>query len=373
MYPEEVYESVSIGESRFFNQEEGSIARVVLAAYLLLAGALFVRGVTEEEGNEVIPAEEDLREAGIKRGIYQLIAPRDRVFSEYAPGENFTAGELAHLVTEANEAGIPELAARAVAYGTHSDDELIRVCALGSAVEFFNPSTLDLPGHIVWLLRNARQRQTFELLSTLLARVWSSSIAVATPQARITPWRGGITPGLMTIHGTVLPLSRENCPDWSVPPHGPLFQYLASIRKDIYNQPDYYRWEGGYTDYAREVAIQNLFDWIDRRKLYGIDVVAHSHGCNVVMGSTLKGASYRKMVLMNCPVHWNNYRLLAAAITNEVISVRIKFDLVILMDRAGQRFPPKTIQERVLPLRYTGHGAATQPKTWQREKLDAYL
>ena len=78
------------------------------------------------------------------------------------------------------------------------------------------------------------------------------------------------------------------------------------------------------------------------------------------------------MVLMNCPVHWNKYRLLHA-ITNDVISVRIKCDLVILMDRAGQRFPRGTIKEHILPLWYTGHSVITKPKTWRKEHLDRYV
>lgn len=74
-----------------------------------------------------------------------------------------------------------------------------------------------------------------------------------------------------------------------------------------------------------------------------------SHDCNVVLGSAMKGAKHGKLVLMNCPVHWGKYHLPAGA-TNQVISVRIRFDLVIAADRGGHRFPPGTIQERVLPL-----------------------
>lgn len=369
MYPEEISSSIPIGIEEFFRQEEGGVARVVLAAYLLLAGALHVRGVAPDDGDGIIPPEDELQEAGIRRGTGELVAPGELILSEYDRAD----GDLADLVASANESGNPFEAARAVACGTRSDDELIRVCALGSAVEFFAPWTLDLPAQIAWFFLYARQMQTIELLLTLLARVGSSVIAAPTPPAPAAP--PSLAIGLIAVHGTVLPLSimSPNRPDWSVPPDGPLFKYLTGIRPDIYNKPDYYRWEGGYKDYAREVAIWNLFNWIDQRKLHGIDVVAHSHRCNVVMGSTLKGASYRKMVLMNCPVHWKKYYLSASAITKEVSSVRIKFDLVILMDRGGQRFPRNTISEHVIPRWYTGHGATTKPKTWEREKLYGYL
>jgi hypothetical protein len=66
MYPEEISKPASIGDDDFFRQEEGSVARVVLAAYLLLAGALFVRGGRPDDSDEIIPPDDELWEVGIR-------------------------------------------------------------------------------------------------------------------------------------------------------------------------------------------------------------------------------------------------------------------------------------------------------------------
>ena len=60
-------------------------------------------------------------------------------------------------------------------------------------------------------------------------------------------------------------------------------------------------------------------------------------------------------------------------INNDVVSIRTKFDLVIMMDRGGQRFPPGTIKDIILPFWFTSHSASTKPSTWKNEKLDQYL
>jgi hypothetical protein len=167
------------------------------------------------------------------------------------------ARQLAELVVRANEAGDPRLAADAVARGTRSEDELIRICALGSALDFFPQRSLDIVSEIAWFIDNAEQSQTFGLLLTLLGRLGRRVIRLALGR-RVTP--PSVGPGLIAVHGTVFPLSsryRANQPDWSIPHRGELFQYLASIRQDIYEKSDYYRWEGGYSDYARIVAIDN--------------------------------------------------------------------------------------------------------------------
>lgn len=371
MYREEIEAPVRIGSAEFMHQAEDSNARVALAAYLLIAGPLFVDGVAGDEGSYIIPPPEDLREAAINVIVRRIDSFRSPVHEFDDRVAAPSPSSLAELVTEANRTGDPYRAARAVAMGLKSEDELIRVCALVSAVEFFDLDSVDVPGQIDWLLRNSRQSLTLEILSALLARIWAPPVGSPSVPGGPTSRRSRVT-GLMTVHGTVLPYKRSNRPEWSVPTTGPLFQHLANIRPDIYGNPDYYRWEGGYTDYAREVAIQNLFDWIDRRRLSGIDVVAHSHGCNVVLGSAMKGTKHGKLVLMNCPVHWGKYRLPTGA-AGQVISVRIRFDLVIAADRGGQRFPPRTIQDRVLPFWYTAHSACTKPQTWVNQKLDGLL
>jgi hypothetical protein len=367
VYPEIIRHPVPIAAPRALDAELDEAARVALAVYLLMAGPLFLEGVEPDDPDRsVLPPERDLAAMNVHAGRARRRPPRALPPPSRTSASPPTTAELAAIVAEANETGDAEVAARAVALGTRSEDELIRVCALGSAVEFFDPADLDLPGHVAWVLHHAGQDQTRELMATLLSRVGRAPGAAAPASRR--PFSAGPAPGLMAIHGTVLPGSR---PVWSVPATGPLFVHLQAIRPDIYDRSDFFRWEGGYSDYAREVAAHSLASWQQARGLAGIDLVAHSHGCNVAMAAAGLGAAFGRMVLLSCPVHWAKYAL--NPIGPGVVSVRIHADAMILMDRGGQRFPPDTIPDVVLPLWYTGHGATNDTATWRREALDRFI
>jgi hypothetical protein len=267
MYSDEIRDPVSLARPEFLSQEEDSAARVSLAAYLLLAGPLFVEGVDRSEDEGVLPPSDELEAVGINPGSRERVEARAADYGEFDPGADVVvpAQELAEIAATANASGNPYLASRAVALATRSDDELIRICALGSAVEFFDPVALNVPDQVSWFLRNARQTQTLELMWTLLGRLWGAPLG-ASPAPPATPPSASAV-GLIAIHGTVLPFSRPPRPEWSVPPNGSLFMLLRNRRSDAYDKRDYFRWEGGYTDHAREVALANLFDWVDRRAM----------------------------------------------------------------------------------------------------------
>jgi hypothetical protein len=257
----------------------------------------------------------------------------------------------------------------AVALGIDSPDDLIRICALTSATELFRISRQELRERLFWFASRDDLNPTARTLSEMLAARMFSSM----PASNLTPPTAGAqglaTSGLMLIHGTNFPPAR---PTWSVPGTGPLFNYIRSIRPDLYGKSDYFRWEGGYSDYAREVAADNLINWVHSRSLRGIDGVTHSHGGNVLMAAT-KGTSFSKVIFLSCPVHWNKYQPASNSI-KKAISIRIKLDLVILGDRANQRFPNGSgISETVLPIWFTSHSDTCEPKIWQKQKLDQFL
>jgi len=373
MYPDDITDPVPLGSPLFFDQDDGSLSRFTLAAYLLLTGMLFIQDEQFSEERIDIPTAEEFEILGISREVRETV-PRGKMdlreFLESAP-DSVSSPALADFAAQVNEQANPSDAARLVAIGCNSSDELIRICALGSAVDFFRLETIDISRQLAWFFENAREPETFELLFVLMARAFP--VAATGNLSTSTTLPTATSTGLMAVHGTVLPYSQANRPEWSVPPNGSLYSYIRTFRNDIYGSPDYFRWEGGYTDYAREIAINSLCDWIDRRSLNGIDVVAHSHGCNVVMGSTSGGTKFKKIVLLSCPVHWKKYSLLPAMITSDVISVRTRFDFVIGMDRGGQRFPKGTIRDVILPFWFTSHSASTKPSTWQTQNLDQYL
>lgn len=373
MYPDNITDPVPLGSTLFFDQGNESLSRFTLAAFLLLTGILFVQDERLTEERLDLPTAEEFEILGINREVRETV-PRGemdlREFSARAP-DSVPSSALADFAAQVNERANPFDAARLVALGCNSSDELVRICALGSAVDFFRQETIDIRRQLAWFFENAREPETFELLFVLMARVFP--VAALGNLSPSTTAPTATSTGLMAVHGTVLPYSQANRPEWSVPPNGSLYSHIKTFRNDIYGSPDYFRWEGGYTDYAREVAISSLCDWINRRSLNGIDVVAHSHGCNVVMGSTSVSTDFTKIGLLSCPVHWKKYNLPPAMITNDVVSIRTRFDFVIRMDRGGQKFPKGTISDVILPFWFTSHGASTKPSTWKSQNLDQYL
>lgn len=367
MFPD-VTDPLRLDVLAFTDPSEDERATMTLAAYLLAAGPIFVEGVPQYS----IPPIDDCEPLGINRDDVERVGLGSLSVAEFDVGDVPQFGAIAAQAAEANIARNPIAAARAVLMGTRHSDELIRVCSLHSAVEFFGPEQTGIPDQVAWFLENANEEMTLELLATLLARLGRlamtlgplgpTSSLITAPPARS---------GLIAVHGTVLPTSQSIRPLWSVPGTGKLFVHLQSIRPDIYDLPDYFRWEGGYTDYAREVARQSLATWLAYRGMDDTDVVAHSHGCNVVMASTVWGARLGRMILLCCPVHWQKYNV--TSVGAGTISIRIRFDFVILADRGGQRFPASTIEDKILPFWFTTHSGPTEPATWTGRSLDQHV
>ncbi|MEI9804835.1 MAG: hypothetical protein WDN48_10770 [Pseudolabrys sp.] len=252
--------------------------------------------------------------------------------------------------------------------GTGSPDPLIRICALASAFEMFKYSTTDRVRKLTQF-DFSESEATSTIAAMLLARALRVALSAIDQLPEDVTSSAQAKPGLMLIHGTNFPPLR---PKWQVPGTGLLFQHIAGFRGDVYAKEDFFRWEGGYSKYAREVATRNLDDWVQRRNLLGIDAVAHSHGCNVLMAATHRGITFNRVVFLSCPVRWHEYSPVAGSI-QKVQSVRVRLDLVILADLSAQRFPRHTIPEKILPNWFVSHSVTTKPATWQNQMLDQYL
>ena len=92
------------------------------------------------------------------------------------------------------------------------------------------------------------------------------------------------------IHGTIFQKHGAQIEEWWRPAdqagqnQGDFHRYLKNgPRPNVYNHQDFYRWSGGWGDYAREEAAEKLVHWMDARHISSPDVFAHSHGCNVAM------------------------------------------------------------------------------------------
>lgn len=261
-------------------------------------------------------------------------------------------------------------------------DPLIKVTAAIASLSFVrNPIRV---GQAVNILNDALAQPddalTNELAFTGLSRfffspVWSPFKQIGSLAGRLF----GAQPSTSTsasqnttvlVHGTVFQRHGQPLDQWWRPPAGDLHQYLKNgPRPNVYGGADHYRWSGGWNDYAREEAAEKLVDWMDRRGIQSPDVFAHSHGGNVAILAN-QARAFNTLVLMSCPVHWTRHPINCV----KALSIRIRWDLVIMADGGGQRFPPSTgIDEHVLPFWFTGHEASRQSKNWKSQNLEKLL
>jgi hypothetical protein len=131
-----------------------------------------------------------------------------------------------------------------------------------------------------------------------------------------------------------------------------------------------YKWSGSYTDAGRRAAAVALDKWIGDEGLQHPDFFAHSHGGTVAHLATKRGVEFDRLILLAWPVHgqW----LPDFSKVNRIIDIRVRFDLVITLDRGGQRFPahPKVDEHRN---GWFDHPAPHQPAYWDQHGLWSLL
>jgi pimeloyl-ACP methyl ester carboxylesterase len=174
------------------------------------------------------------------------------------------------------------------------------------------------------------------------------------------------------VHGTFA----QNASWWQ--PGGDFFGYLAgqnSIPRP-YGAVDQYSWSGAYSHQGREIAAQELADWLGMHSATPAHhdplwLLGHSHGANVAMRATHLGPTkVDNMVLLSCPVY-SEY-LPEFERVGKVVSIRGRLDWVILIDGGGQRFQHPQIVEHVLPV-WFDHSATHTPEIWERYNVSAKL
>jgi hypothetical protein len=147
-------------------------------------------------------------------------------------------------------------------------------------------------------------------------------------------------------------------------PGGDFHTYLLkNIRPDLYQKNDRFAWSGGYWDQDRADASDQLLTWVNSRSEQGLSLFAHSHGGSVAMICSQGGLRIGELVLLSCPVHYAKYKPDFTQI-GRVVSIRVHLDLIILLDRGGQRFKDSRISENVLPI-WFDHTKTHSPEVWQ--------
>jgi hypothetical protein len=170
----------------------------------------------------------------------------------------------------------------------------------------------------------------------------------------------------LLVHGTFARSSTW----WQ--PGGDFHEYLrAEVRPDLYGAGDRFDWSGGWSDAARALGAADLRAWVGARGLAGLSLFTHSHGGSVAMLASQDGLAVGDLVLLSCPVHVDRYVPDFARIAR-VVSIRVRLDLVILIDGGGQRFDDPRIEEHVLPI-WFDHFATHDPEVWRDHDVPTFL
>jgi hypothetical protein len=241
---------------------------------------------------------------------------------------------------------------------------LVRIAAAAA----YYPVTTEPERAIGLLADGAASRDDLErdVAASALARIQPEHRALAKLTRLRPPGRGGRKSHTASIiHGTWA----ANGSWWR--PGGDFYDYVETFRPDLYGAADRFRWTGGYSDGARDLAGQELKAWVEARGLAGIDLFCHSHGASAAMLATQLGMSVGTLVMLSCPAHPHKYFPNFANV-NRVVSVRVKLDLVILVDGGGQKFSHPQIEENVLPV-WFNHSATHDPEVWQDHGVQALV
>lgn len=258
-------------------------------------------------------------------------------------------------------------AALAVA-SLHHHDATVRVAAADLAL-----STLTESGEAMQVLANELISQD-ELVRTMAATSmarWNP----AAPELRVLERPAGNRPNeprsrtSMLVHGTF-----ARTYDWWQPGYpGNFHEYLrARVWPDLYSAADRFDWSGGYSDAARLLGATQLTAWLNQRGLAnGISLMTHSHGGSVAMLASCQTVVMNRLVLLSCPVHPAAYQVNFASVSR-VVSIRVKLDLVLLLDGSGSRFSDPRYNEHVLPI-WFDHTAPHDSSVWTQYNVPAML
>jgi hypothetical protein len=150
-------------------------------------------------------------------------------------------------------------------------------------------------------------------------------------------------------------------------PGGDFYEALKARRPDLHVHDESFRWTGAYSKRARKADAALLQRWIPDQGLGVPDFFAHSHGGTVAHLATKRGVQFDKLVLLSWPVHREWYPDFSNV--NRIIDIRVRLDLVIMLDRGRQRF--KTRRSNVEKHRHGwfNHSATHDPGYWDEHDL----
>jgi hypothetical protein len=150
-------------------------------------------------------------------------------------------------------------------------------------------------------------------------------------------------------------------------PGGDFYEALKKKRPTLDLHDRSFQWTGAYSDKARRADAELLQQWISDQGLGVPDFLAHSHGGTVAHLATKKGVQFDRLVLMGWPVHTKWYPDFSKV--KRIIDIRVRLDLVVLLDGGAQRFRSKDFKIEEHRHGWFDHGSTHEPDYWDEHGL----
>jgi hypothetical protein len=304
-----------------------------------------------------IPVEEATAPLGI------LLA--DHLARRRAVVPQTTPAELMDRVIQQPE---PVGAAAVVEANLHSGSRLVRTAAAVAALDTTGPRDDVLAQMVDGASRG--DALTRDIGRIGVARVDPQHPVLRNVVGRPSRLTGRDRPShtAFLTHGTFAALTKW----WQ--PGGDFYTYLDSLAPPLALHDPSFKWSGLYSDGARQLAAQQMIEWVADQNLDTPDLFAHSHGGTVANLATVRGLKLDRLVLLSWPVHaewFPDFDNVA-----RIIDVRVRLDLVIIADRGGQTYDPPAAHAGKVVSHVNGwfeHGDTHEPDYWRRYGLAAAL
>jgi hypothetical protein len=350
----------------------GRNARLSQAAILLSLGAAGAGAADRVEYGDAIGLPDDLASCGQPEpiAVAQAIAPLaidldDHLARRRVPVPSATSVELMSRLVDHPD---PVTASALCEANLHSDSLLVRTAAAVAALDTTGPRD-DLLAHLVAGAARG-DRLTKELARIGVARVAPQHTMLRRVVGQPSPLTGRDRPSHTAVltHGTFA----SGFTWWR--PGGEFYTYLDSLVPPLKMHDPSFSWSGMYSDGARQLAAQQLVNWVPDQNLQRPDFFAHSHGGTVANLATVRGLEFNRLVLLSWPVHEQWFPDFNRV--SKLIDIRVRLDLIILADRGRQSFTPPAAGAGKVSSHINGwfdHSLTYQPSYWDEYGLPGVL
>jgi hypothetical protein len=346
-------------------------AAILLAVGAQMRGdraALQARSATAAQPADMF-YRDDLEEFPIPRLVPpgRRLSPRAAMEQRFGARAEATRPDGGTMATMAEDLYATQSTTSAAALAQAAMDhphELVRVAAAHAALAV----TTEPARPYAILVEGTRSDDELvrDLAATALARYRPDDPALRALTIEPEPPSEGTAYTSTLIHGTWA----ANGTWW--PPHGDFWDYVdQNVWNDLYAGADAYKWSGGYSNGARDQGAALLVAWINSHSANNLSFMAHSHGTSVSMLASWRGVTFGRAVFLSSPVHPAIYNMNFSAV-QRVVSIRVKYDLVLLADGSGSRFTDPRYNEHVLPI-WFNHSATHDPAVWKKYDIPSML